>query len=64
MILFIILYIIGFFVAVWFTSPIDARGEKDIAGQTGSAVLWPILFLYLILVGVVSIVEFINKLKK
>jgi hypothetical protein len=62
--IYILIYIIGFFVTVWIKGPKDASGEEDVAGQAGIALIWPILGVFLILVSPVFIVEQINKLRK
>jgi len=62
--LYILIYIIGFFVTAWIKGPKDASGEEDVAGQTGIALIWPILGVFLILLSPVFIVEQMNKLKK
>jgi hypothetical protein len=62
--IYILIYIIGFFVTAWIKGPKDAFGEEDVAGQAGIALMWPILGVYLILVSPVFIVEQINKLRK
>lgn len=62
--IYILIYIIGFFVTAWVRGPKDASGEEDTAGQAGIALMWPMLFVFLILVSPVFIVEQMNKLKK
>jgi hypothetical protein len=62
--IYILIYIIGFFITAWIKGPKDASGEEDVAGQTGIALIWPILGVFLILVSPVFIVEQINKLRK
>ena len=62
--IYILIYIIGFFITAWIKGPKDASGEEDVAGQAGIALIWPILGVFLILVSPVFIVEQINKLRK
>jgi len=62
--LYILIYIIGFFVTAWIKGPKDASGEEDIAGQAFIALIWPILAVFFILVSPVFIVEQMNKLRK
>jgi hypothetical protein len=62
--IYILIYIIGFFVAAWIKGPKDANGDEDTAGQAGIALMWPILFVFLIFVSPIFIVEQMNKLKK
>ena len=62
--IYILIYIIGFFITAWIKGPKDASGEEDVAGQTGIALIWPILAVFLIIVSPVFIVEQINKLRK
>ena len=62
--IYILIYIIGFFVTAWIKGPKDANGEEDTAGQTGIALMWPILLVFLIIVSPVFIVEQVNKLRK
>jgi uncharacterized membrane protein len=62
--IYILIYIIGFFVTAWIKGPKDASGEEDTAGQAGIALIWPILAVFLILFSPVFMVEQMNKLKK
>ncbi len=62
--IYILIYIIGFFVTAWIKGPKDASGEEDTAGQAFIALMWPILGVFLILVSPVFIVEQMNKLRK
>jgi heme/copper-type cytochrome/quinol oxidase subunit 2 len=62
--LYIIIYIIGFLVTAWIKGPKDASGEEDVAGQTGVALLWPMLAVFLIMVSPIFLVEQLNKLRK
>ena len=62
--LYILIYIIGFFVTAWVRGSKDASGEEDTAGQAGIALMWPMLAVFLILVSPVFIVEQMNKLRK
>ena len=62
--LYVLIYIIGFFVTAWIKGPKDASGEEDVAGQAFIALIWPILAVFLILVSPVFIVEQMNKLRK
>ena len=62
--LYVLIYIIGFFVTAWIKGPKDASGEEDTAGQAGIALMWPILGVFLILFSPVFIVEQMNKLRK
>ena len=41
--IYILIYIIGFFVTAWIKGPKDASGEEDTAGQAFIALMWPIL---------------------
>lgn len=62
--IYILIYIIGFFVTAWVRGPKDANGEEDTVGQTIIALMWPMLVVFLILVSPVFIVEQMNKLRK
>ena len=62
--IYILIYIIGFFVTAWIKGPKDASGEEDAVGQTIIALIWPILGVFLILISPVFIVEQMNKLRK
>lgn len=62
--IYILIYIIGFFVTAWIIGSKDANGEEDTAGQTGIALMWPIIGVFLVLVSPIFIVEQMNKLKK
>ena len=62
--IYIIIYIIGFLVTAWIKGPKDASGEEDVAGQTGIALLWPMLAVFLIMVSPIFLVEQLNKLRK
>ena len=62
--IYILIYVIGFFVTAWIRGSKDASGEEDTAGQTGIALMWPILGVFLVLVSPVFIVEQMNKLRK
>lgn len=62
--IYIIIYIIGFLATAWIKGPKDASGEEDVAGQTGIALLWPILLVFLIMVSPIFLVEQLNKLRK
>lgn len=62
--IYILIYIIGFFVTAWIRGSKDASGEEDTAGQTGVALMWPIVVVFLVLVSPIFIVEQMNKLKK
>ena len=62
--IYILIYIIGFFVTAWVRGSKDASGEEDTAGQAGIALMWPMLAVFLILVSPVFIVEQMNKLRK
>ncbi len=42
----------------------DASGDEDVAGQTGVALIWPALAVFLIIISPMFIVEQMNKLKK
>jgi heme/copper-type cytochrome/quinol oxidase subunit 2 len=61
---YILIYIVGFFVTAWIKGPKDANGEEDTAGQTGIALMWPMLAVFFILFSPVFIVEQMNKLRK
>jgi hypothetical protein len=62
--IYILIYIIGFFITAWIKGPKDASGEEDTVGQAGIALIWPILGVFFILVSPVFIVEQMNKLRK
>ncbi len=62
--IYILIYIVGFFVTAWIKGPKDANGEEDAVGQTIIALMWPMLAVFLILVSPVFIVEQMNKLRK
>jgi hypothetical protein len=62
--IYILIYIIGFFITAWIKGPKDASGDEDVVGQAGIALIWPILGVFFILVSLVFIVEQINKLRK
>ena len=62
--LYVLIYIIGFFVTAWVRGSKDASGEEDTVGQAGIALMWPILAVFLIIVSPVFIVEQMNKLRK
>jgi heme/copper-type cytochrome/quinol oxidase subunit 2 len=62
--IYILIYIIGFFVTAWVRGSKDASGEEDVVGQTIIALMWPMLAIFLILVSPVFIVEQMNKLRK
>jgi len=62
--IYILIYIIGFFVTAWIKGPKGADGEEDIVGQTIIALMWPMLAVFLILFSPVFIVEQMNKLRK
>lgn len=63
--MYIIIYIIGFLVTAYINAPKDAMDDdNDIVGQTGIALLWPILALVFVLLTPVFIVAQLNKLRK
>jgi heme/copper-type cytochrome/quinol oxidase subunit 2 len=62
--IYILIYIVGFFATAWVRGSKDASGEEDVVGQTIIALMWPMLAIFLILVSPVFIVEQMNKLRK
>lgn len=62
--MYIIIYIIGFLVTAYIEGPKSATDDEDVVGQTGIALLWPILALVLVLLSPVFVVAQLNKLRK
>ncbi len=62
--IYILIYVIGFFVTAWIRGSKDASGEEDTAGQTVIALMWTILGVFPVLVSPFFIVEQMNKLRK
>lgn len=62
--MYIIIYIIGFLVTAYIKGPKDAMGDEDVVGQTGIALLWPILALVFVILSPVFVVAQLNKLRK
>jgi heme/copper-type cytochrome/quinol oxidase subunit 2 len=62
--IYILIYIIGFFITAWIKGPKDASGEEDTAGQAGIALMWPAIAIFFIMISPVFIVEQMNKLRK
>ena len=62
--IYILIYIIGFFVTAWVRGSKDASGEEDTVGQAGIALMWPAIAIFFIMISPVFIVEQMNKLRK
>lgn len=65
--IFLLIYIIGFFVTHWAVGPthyINGEGIADDDAQRGIALLWPIALPIFIVASIVFVVKQINKLYK
>jgi hypothetical protein len=63
-ILYISIYVLGFLVTAYINGPKNAHGEEDAAGQTGVALMWPLIAVFLIMVSPIFIVQQLNKFRK
>lgn len=62
--LYLVIYLIGFVVTAIVVGPNDAAGRKDIVAQTVSALLWPLIATFFIIISPVFLVHLINMLRK